>query len=364
MKDIILLLATIWVASNPLYTQKLQVIDFDYNDLRYVTSSADLGTLTPISDQKSLINIGQTHLAIIDNHTGKLLKKFDDQSLQNQLAILLQENYPEGYCSFTDEEIALLPICQKQRFVYQRFYKIEGIDKYACEVICFVKSPDFLDDFILVSGVAFFNKALELLSFHEREPYNSEQISSSLGGFFIGEKDFYIKKAIPELSEKADFIHFRLMDNKFQLVGALSSIDASNKPNLSPGRHLSMHRANQHFYLNNGTDLVKTPTLNHAEKEEINMHLADNEVVGILTKMNDRQLVGVRMVMDEIGAAWEGILFQTDLEFNHVTDLVNYDQLQWRINSIATHNNKIYIFLWDKKNEKYLLEIRETKSKT
>ena len=357
MKHYLFLVIICITLSASLVAQNIVTINYDYEKLSKITSSADVGNLFPLSTEKSLINIGYTKLGILNNKSGEIIHFFDESQLAKKLDNIIANNYQGNYLRFSDDDFKTLPLCQRQPYIYQRFYKIESTNLYACEIRCIIRNDFAINGMAIITCIGFFTPDLDLVELYERDEYEGALLMSGKGGFFIGKNDFYIKKAIPSPNETPDFIHFQLKNGRFCLIEALENMKAASKEIYFPGRFLSMINMKNQYYINSGTQLIQTKELGQVGTA-ININLKEDEVVAILKKINDNLMLGLRVVLDEEGAASMATLFQCDVTFNKKNDIKKYDQLLFGINSIEIKDNKVYIFIFDEIQKKYLLEIR------
>lgn len=360
MKKYFFWLAITSIASFNLFSQGATIIQFDYNKLRETTSSAKFGDLLPISEQLSMINIGEAKLGIVNNQTGVIEQFFDEQLLKTKLDALLKAKYKGVYQLFTDTELSKLPLCQKLPFVYKRLFYLEQEAIYACEVWCLVKQTNSINDWYDIKGVAFLTQDLKLIQFYERAEYESALVASSIGGFFHGKDHFFIKKVTPDPDAQSEFIHFSLDDGKYHLDKELTTISSATKPNYFTGRFYTMFKIGSNYYLYNSNQLITTPNLFN-KGQEIHLKLNPNEIIGTLRKVNDQKLIGIRQKLGPRRNTLEAILFEADPHFNKVKDLLHFDLSQTTINSIVPLNDKVYLYLFDRKNKKYILDVFELK---
>lgn len=360
MKKLCFLLAAILVASFVSQAQKIVPLNYDIEDLKKITSSEGFGNLLPIDNEKGIINISYAKIAIVEFKTGNILKEFKEKQLEEMFLSFLNVHYKEAYTLFTKDELTQLPYCQRHSFIFKRFYYIPKDNLYACEVSCTLKEQfaPFKDAEMKI--ITFFDKNLNLISIKERERYTEAALSSEKGGFFVDKENFFIKKSIPGPSEKIDFIHFKLDGDKYYFERELKIIDAANKWNYFPGRHLSIVHFNDYQLLFNGSELLRVEDLLCEPKvEKVNMKLESNEMVATLRKKENNELIGVKIKVDEEGVTTYATLFETDSSFFKIRNIKTYDQRNIRINSIQTVGNSSVLLLFDRNRKTFLIELRK-----
>ena len=121
-----------------------------------------------------------------------------------------------------------------------------------------------------------------------------------------------------------------------------------------------MFTIGKYYYVYNESNLVKITDLDSVG-QSIDYGLRENEIIGLLEKVNDNQLVGLRLEIDNEGAALKIVLFQSDLNFNRLRILAEYDGIYFCVYSVKVHDNKIYISIFDRDRKKYLLKIMDVK---
>ncbi len=358
----LLILATLVVVSTIMKSQNLIEVGFDYNELSKFTGSADNGDLMVLDKCKSLVVIGECRIGIIDNLSGDVIKVFDDSVLRIKFDSIIDKYYRGQYLTLSNEEHKYVNTCTRQPYIYNRFYRIDSSNIYACEIWTIVKNLVHPELLTIIKAIAFFDENLNITKLYERDEDPNSTLMSEYGGFFISKNDFYIKKAVPKKNDIYDFVHFKLQDGKYRVVDELSIIEKSTKPDYYPGRFFSMFQCGDYYYVYNETNYIKTSSLDSAGKS-IDYGLRENEIIGLLQKIDDHQVVGLRLEIDIVeGVAKKIFLFQSDLYFTNVRLLAEFKGSKFTVNSIKVFNKKIYLFLFDETRKKYLLTTVDIKN--
>lgn len=355
------MLATFLVASSTLMSQKVTVLDFDHSLIEKFTSSAGLGSLLPITEEKGIISIGFAKVGIVELSSGKMLNFFDESCLDEKLKGLLQKNYPDSYHLINQTELLNSSYCQRQRYVYERFYYIEE-NVYACEIKCVVKDINNEDEYLSI--IAFFDKELNLKTIYERELHIKKTLNLGIGGFFLNRENLYVKTAVSSPSDDYEFIHFELEDGIYKLIGEVDIIDASDQLNYFVGRHFTMVDFDDYSLLFNGSKVIKLKDgLNKDKVETIYKTKVDNELITALYKLGEQRLTGLKINVDEEGVPTYVNLFQATSSMSKIKLIKSYDQRYIRLNSMATFGKTIVLLLFDRQKEQFLIERKEMNAK-
>jgi hypothetical protein len=210
---------------------------------------------------------------------------------------------------------------------------------------------------IIISGIGFFDDQLELKNYYSVEP--NTKPGGLYGAGFINENIFWARYANPAHKHLSDFVLFENKSgNRFELRGEIANIPLAGKMIYYPGRFASIVPFENGYLINTGTKLIWSNDFSKSGTE-MPLQLESDEALAIIEQVNDHQLVGLKIKMDEEGAGITGALFETDRHFKELKILKEYDFLKCTVNSMKVLDRKLYIFYFDRENDKYMLEIMD-----
>lgn len=359
-KYFITLLVVLWTSSS-IFGQ-ITVIEYDYKDLYPITDSPNSGDIMPISGSKSLINLGEAKLGILNNHTGDIVKFWNENMLDKIVDSLIQNNHLDTLIAFTEDERVKLPFCQRQKYIFDRFIKLsipKQSDLYVCEAKIILKLKNNEVEFYIMPIVCFFNDELELVKIYERQEVYPPTLTSLVGAFFVGESNFYVKKATPNISEKSDFFHFELVDGIYKFKQELELTKSASRLNYFTGRFHALMKLRENYYLCNSTELVCTNNIDN-EGELIDMGINEQQLMGTLCKVDEQTMSGLLLDLEN-DLCMYATLFTTENLFKYKRPIKRYDLIKFTINSMEVLENKAYLFLFDREKKKYILDIKPLK---
>lgn len=335
---------------------QIKAIAYDYKLLSSVTTTADHGNLYPISKNKSFINLGYIKLGILDNATGKIEKEFDEETLRIIIDSVIKYEYNGIYSIPEREENMLVPFCQKYPFRYERFFEIPGVDKYVCQITCTVKKNEDPTVFNLINGIGFFDENLVLKEFISAGRNNDGSASLIMGGFFYNKHTFFARRDNPMHESKFDYVLFRNKNgNRYEKIGDVMTIPKTELPVYFPGRFFSTILVGSKYYINTGTKLFQTTDMSQ-QGTEIPLPINSEECLAILEKMSNKKFIGLKIKLDKEGSGISGVLFKTNDKFKDFQKIKEYDFIKYNLNSLKVLDNEVYILLFDRENEKFMLE--------
>ncbi len=342
-------------------TQTIQHIDntrfieYEYKKIDSLTSLSHFGNLFPLSYRESLLNLGYMKLCIINNTTGKVIKEFDENLIRTEFNTILKNNYNGLYAIPKTDEYDDIPSCQKFPFRYERFFKIDSEKKYPCLISCWVEKVTDPNQVMLIRGVAFFNEKLEVIDFYEINEDIDTPSSHISGGFFYDENTFFTRKDNP-VAESFDFFLFMRKNENFEKIGEVTKWPKSTKQIYYPGRFFSMFELASKYYINNGTNLICFETIS-SSGNVIDLPIDNNECVIILEPVNNQSVIGLILEkLDGEGTSGSARLSLFDATFNQEKPVKEYNLLNYTVNSMKVLDDILYLFLFDKKKQRYILE--------
>lgn len=332
-------------------------IDFDKNKLSEYTTTSEDGNILPINNEYSIINIGYAKICLLDNQTGQIIKELSETALVQKIEESIQQFYNGSYSVPIEEKgYKDLPYCEKFPFHYDRFFKV-GDNLYACYIMTSVVNIDQPQNSNIISGIGFFDAQLELKTYFSME--QNPKAGSFFSAGFMKDNAFWARYIKPVHSHSSDFVLYENKNgNQFELRGEIANIPLTGKKIYYPGRFFSMTPFLKGYLINTGTKLIWSDDFSEPGTE-MPLHLEGDEAIAIIEQVNDHQLVGLKIKMDDGGTAWTGALFETDRNFKEWKTLKEYDFLKYTVNSMKVLNGNLYIFYFDRENDHYMLEIME-----
>lgn len=352
-----LLILLCFIYSNAfLSAQNTVPLEYDHTNLFSVTGNAELGSLYPIDKNIGIAIIGMAKIMLVNLASGKTIKHFDETKLNASFTSYLKKNYKD-YELFTDDELSLLPSCQRHSYIFRRIYYLPKENIYACDISLTVnKGLEYTNNYS-VDVVIFFDKDLNINSLHTRETYSEAPLLSLIGGFFIGKEHYFIKKAVSTANEPNEFIHFQLINGIYKFVEKSSLIGAPSTIAHFPGRHISNISFDDYSYLYNGTKLIKTDNIiDPSFVREIQFPVNKNEFMAVLRKVNNDKIIGLKIDVDERGITYFSTLFLYNSNFSSEKNLIKYDALKTRFLSMEVHEDQLTLLLFDRIKNKYLIQ--------
>lgn len=339
--------------------QKTTIVKIDFDKIKlseYTTSSED-GNIFPINKEYSIVNLGYAKVFLIDNRTGQIIKELNETVLTQKIEESIQQFYNGSYrVPIEEKDYKDLPYCSKFSFYFDRFFKVDD-HLYACNIRSSVISIDPPRNSNIISGIGFFDDQLELISYHSAE--HNTTPGGVFGSGFMKKNIFWASYANPAHKNPSDFVLYEnISGNRYELKGEIANIPRAEKMIYYPGRFASIASANNGYLINTGTKLIWSDDFSKPGTE-MPLKLEADEALAIIEQVNEHRFVGLKIKMDEEGAAWTGALFETDRHFRESKTLKEYDFLKCTVNSMKVLNGNLYIFYFDRENDHYMLEIMD-----
>ncbi len=315
------------------------------------------GNLIPINQDLSLLNLDNTRLFLVDNSNGKIHKEFPEQQMEEALDNFLLHKFGSTISRYNEKERIFWPYCNNNQFQYSRFYRVNN--QLACQVDVPLKVPGVSEE-VLFHFIVYFDQKLRVKEIYHREFHSSAvALSPDTEAFFLGKNSLFIGKNNHFHNDFANFVEFRLEGNTYKLVEELSLIPEILLFNYFTGRHLTKLENSNSLFLHNGKRIFETsPNLQEC-LSEIPFDIKQNELFTDLKVVHESILIGIKIQVNNEGVALSEkvFLFLTDFDFKENQIIKKYDALRYRVNSMETLNGSVYLFIYDRKNKKYLIEI-------
>ena len=355
----IFIFLTICIVVNFSATCQTQLpIKYSHLELFDVTNNAEWGNFFPISDSIGIFNVGHAKLLLTDYKNGNVIKSFDDDNLVIEIQQLLNLKYSALFALYDEEGRKELPYCERQAFGYDRIYYLPKENLYACNVRAVVRQKvgsigDLFMNFMLI-----LNEELELVKIIEQKNYSGASLASEIGGFFDGIENYFVAKTHPELMEVDYFAHFKLENNAYYFQGYLQSVKSGKYNNFFPARHFSSFKYMDKYYINNGIELYETEDLECVSKiSDVNMKLAENELITDLKLLENGKLIGLKIKLDEDGLVRvPAILFMTNMSFSYMDKMRIFNVVDNRLLSVELIGNKVVLLIFDEKKKQFIIE--------
>lgn len=325
------------------------------------TAGPNLGYITPISDQYSIINFGYVRLAMLDNNNGEVLKEINETNLVTMISEAMSQHATWiNYKLYGLDEQNKIPHLFKARIQYSKVYKVDeqtlavGVSLPVSKII-----PDFAND--VLAGVVFMNHQLQVKKFIIREWYHSDlAVTLSCGGYFMNDSAFYIScevpgGVIPDQGEHK-FMHYALKDGIFKIDKEKSIGELPRIFDFSVGRSYSIFKRDYTYYIFNGESLWETADLSCIDIKH-KLPLKGQEMFMSLMPVGGRKYAGVVSDLGDEGAGERGDLVILNKNLCIEKILTRYESRQFTLNSVEYHNGKLYIYIVDQKKTLPLLQI-------
>lgn len=342
-------------AQNLDYKEQVTKINLSMSDFPSGITPQSFGNLCPINSHKSLLNAGSAFLLIIDNETGAVEKRFDEAGLIQRLERIIDEQLDGNYTFPQKEDYEDMPFCQLYPIRYERFFRLEDEEDFACQISFSIREIKNPDNYTVIQALGFFDEDLNLreLIFVERNDTGPALLLK--GGFFKGKDTFWARKTAP-FQGASDFVRFQnTTGRKYENQGEETAIPKSSLAVYFPGRFFSAFRLGSDYYINTGTELVRTEDFK-APIEHLPFPLEAEECIAAFEKVHADRFVGLNIKLDGEGASRTGTLFETDAGFKDFRSIKQYDFLRYTLRSIEVLDDTLYILLFDREQRYFLLE--------
>lgn len=350
-----------WWAASICYAQ-IANVKIDYN-LSLLTNSAGprLGSLMPLTDSISLINLGYVRLGLVNNYHGQIKKVLDERELVDKIIKVISV-HPDwkNYRLLGLDEQNIIPSLFKARILYSNAYKI-GDNQLAVGVTLPVSKviPDFANN--VLAGVVYMDYQLQVKKFIIREWYQSDYVvDHSCGGYFMNDSAFYISCEVPmgstQSPEQPKFLYYSLQEGIFKLdkdkaVGRLPKLN-----NYYVGRFYRIFKEDDHYRVFNGESLAESVDLQCIDADH-QLPIKGNEIFMSLMPIGEKNYVGIisDLGLQNTPQVADLIILNHELEVKRI--LTRYDLRQFTLNSVEYHNGKLYIYIVDQRKTLPLLQI-------
>lgn len=337
------------------YKTETTRIHIKLSDLHSGVADLNRGNLFPIDEHRSLLNAAASLLCIVNNKTGAIEKRFDEAKFKEKLAPILTEHFGGKYTLPSKDAYEDMPFCEKYPIRYERFFKMEEDGSYACQISCSIQSIENPEQYESIQTLGFYDEDLNIKELLFVEQNDTGLTLLLTGGFFKGKDTFWARKIAP-FQGASDFVRYHnATGRKYENQGEETAIPMSSLAVYTPARFFSAFQLGDEYYVNIGTELVRTKDFT-GPVERLPFPLEADECVDIFEKVHDNRFVGLNSKLDGEGASRTGTLFETDAGFKYFLPIKQYDFLRYTLRSIEVLDGTVYILLFDREQYCFLLE--------
>jgi hypothetical protein len=338
-------------AQNHVYKEQMTKIGLSMNEFPPGVTAQSFGNLYPINTRESLMNAGSVFLLIIDNETGIVEKRLDETALVQRLERIIDEQLGGKYALPQKEDYEDMPFCQLYPIRYERVLRLENEEGFVCEVSFLVREIENPETYTLVHTLGFFEEDLNLSDLIFVEGNDNGQALLLKGGFFKGKDTFWARKIAP-FQGASDFVRYHnATGRKYENLGEETAIPMSSLAVYTPARFFSAFQLGGEYFVNTGTELVRTKDFT-GPVERLPFPLEADECVDVFEKVHDNRFVGLNSKLDGKTAS----MFETDAGFKDFQLIKQYDFLRYTLRSIEVLDDTVYILLFDREQYSFLLE--------
>lgn len=336
--------------------QSIVELNYHNDQLLALSGKRGDGNIFPISEQVSAMNIENAHLMLINHVQGSVIKELDEHIMEKALDTFLLQKTAGDVRRYNEEERKYLPYCSSNQFQYHRFYRVGN--ELACQMDIPLKKKG-IDEQILHHFVVYFDNELHITDIYFRDKVEGPSLFSISEGFFLNKDHYYVGKNNPTPNDQPNFVHFERKNHHYQYIDELIHIPEIEILNYFTGRHLTAVPSRDLIYINNGKSIFKLSNDLNNCYAETPWDISEDELVADLKPINDSTFVGLKIKVDAFGtpsSPYDIYFFSTDETFQTLKPIKKYNALDFTINSLETLDGKSYLYLYDRKKKKYLID--------